>query len=101
MPAGEYGEQVKLTAKHNNVVVLVDKDKEHTHATGLAITAQTNVGERNPYGVIVSIGPDCRVPEFQIGTHVLIPPVGGTEVQDNLDTYIILLDHEIYGVISD
>lgn len=92
---------MKLIAKHNVVVVLVDKDKEHEHVTGLAIPAQQNPYERNPYGVIQSVGPDCRVPEFKEGVHVLIPPVGGEEVRDGNDLYIILLDHEIYGVISE
>lgn len=87
-----------LKAMHNYVVVKVDDHEIKEHASGLALSAsQTEVACT---GVITSMGPSVRAPEFAVGVKVLIPPGGvGEDYLENLVLYKVLLDHEIYGVI--
>ena len=89
---------MKLVAQHNYVVVKLAEAEIKEHASGLSLTALDD--ERQPYGTITSVGPNCRIPEFVEGASVLIPTIGGETFRDNLDTYLIFLDHEIYGIIT-
>jgi len=81
---------------HNNIVVKVVDTAIEEHASGIALAPAAI-----PYlGIITSVGPSCRSPEFVEGIEVLIPAAGGIEWRDNLDTYLIFLDHELYGVVD-
>lgn len=88
-----------LKAMFNYVVVKIDLEAPTEHPSGLALPAKQN--EFPSSGIITSVGPECKVPEMIEGKHVLIPPTGvGQLVTEGLENYLVLLDHEIYGVIN-
>jgi co-chaperonin GroES (HSP10) len=88
---------MNLEAQHNYIVIEVDRATEGRLA-GLLLPESARPAI--PTGIVRSIGPQARV-DIRVGDRVLFPPYGiGEEVMFGGVRYMIMLDHEILGIVA-
>ncbi len=89
-----------MYAYHNYVVVEVDQPREVvTGRFGLVSPQRTDSFKVT--GVVRTVGPTCRIDRVRPGVRVLFPPYGAGQVHTISGVeHVVLLDHEILGVLS-